>query len=861
EPLIVEPSEETCRRCPLEALNGRRWTACLPLRRKDEAFGLLAVCLEEPLQFDEEEIGLLKELAGDLSLAVQNIDIRRKHAEAVEELRENRAWLSTVLTSIADGVIAVDLEGKVTFLNHPAREMTGWDEQAHGRPLEEIFHIVNALTGEPAENPVRRVLREGVVVGLANHTMLISRDGTRRQIADSAAPIRKDDGSVSGVVLVFRDVTEEYNRRQALRESEQRFRLLYEQAPLGYQSLDEAGQVLAVNHAWIETTGLAEEDAIGRNFAELLAPQDRGRFQEAFEELKRAGELHGAEFRLVRPDDAEVIVAFDGRAARDAAGEFRGAHCILADVTARRHAEQAIRAARARLESILRAAPTGIGLVRDRVLLEVNDRVCEITGYGRQELLGRSTRMLYPSEREFEQVGRAYEPLSRGGVGAVETRWVRKDGTVIDVLLNAAGIDPSDPSAGVTFTVMDITDRKQAEQQRRHLEEQLRTAQKMEAVGRLAGGVAHDFRNQLTVITGYAELLLRDNPPGSATGDAVSEILEAAHRATTTTSQLLTLGRRQTLRPQVIDVNEVLRSLEGSLGRMLGEAVRLSSAAEATLPVLVDRALLEQALVNLAVNARDAMPTGGELRFEAGDVTLDSSSAATKALPPGRYVRIAVTDTGVGMDERTLRRAFEPFFTTKGVGEGTGLGLSMVYGFVQQSGGAIEVESQPGEGTTFVIHLPAASGRVSPASPEEVPTGRGRLPRGEETILVVEDEEALRQLIVRILRSCGYTVMEAGSAREALPLGEHFDGPIDLLLTDVVMPGMSGPELAGRLQAVRPEMAVLFVSGYVDKSVPHGQAVQAGLNALSKPFSPLDLARAVRNALDRRGGDGPKETL
>jgi signal transduction histidine kinase/CheY-like chemotaxis protein len=384
----------------------------------------------------------------------------------------------------------------------------------------------------------------------------------------------------------------------------------------------------------------------------------------------------------------------------------------------------------------------------------------------------------------------------------------------------------------------------------RQSEEQLRQAQKMEAVGRLAGGVAHDFNNVLSVILSYGALILQDLKPADPLRADVDEICKAASRAAGLTRQLLTFSRQQVIEPKVIDLGEVLTSMDKMLQRILGEDVELVSIAPKTSGrVKVDPSHIEQVILNLVVNARDAMPTGGKLTIETANVVLDETYALSH-LPAkaGPYVMMAVSDTGAGMDRETQTRIFEPFFTTKEHGKGTGLGLSTVFGIVQQSGGTIWVYSELGKGTTFKVYLPRVDAEVDVPKPQVAPPTL----HGTETILLVEDEEQVRTIVLSILRRQGYSVIPAQHAGEALLLCEQHPEAIDLLLTDVVMPQMSGPELAKRLASTRPEMKVLCMSGYTDDSIVRHGVLEGGVAFLQKPITPASLARRVREVLDGR---------
>jgi two-component system cell cycle sensor histidine kinase/response regulator CckA len=419
--------------------------------------------------------------------------------------------------------------------------------------------------------------------------------------------------------------------------------------------------------------------------------------------------------------------------------------------------------------------------------------------------------------------------------------------------------------------VADLTQRKQAEEENSQLaaeakkeqagrvraeialrktEEQFRQTQKMEAVGRLAGGIAHDFNNVLTVILSYSALILSEIKPDDAMRDSIEEIRKAGKRAAELTRQLLMFSRQQVLEPEVLDLNTLLTGMAKMLHRLVGEDVDLVSVADGPLGrIRADPGSIEQLVMNLVVNARDAMPTGGKLTIETANVVLDEAYAAEHlGVRPGRYVLISVSDTGTGMDKTTQARIFEPFFTTKEEGKGTGLGLSTVFGIVQQSGGSIWVDSELGKGATFKVYLPLVDAPVEVRRSPLAPT----LLRGGETILLVEDEEQVRDVTRGILKRQGYCVIEARNGSEALLACEKHSGGIDLLLTDVVMPKMSGPELARRLATVRPAMKILCMSGYMDDAVLRHGAMAAGIAFMQKPFTPDMLTTRIRDVLDTR---------
>jgi len=409
-------------------------------------------------------------------------------------------------------------------------------------------------------------------------------------------------------------------------------------------------------------------------------------------------------------------------------------------------------------------------------------------------------------------------------------------------------LDASGNVVGASKTARDLSSQRNAEEALRSTEEQLRQAQKMEAIGRLAGGIAHDFNNILSVILSYSDLILAElKPPDPLVGD-VSEVRKAALRAAELTSQLLVFSRQQVILPKVLDLNEVVASVDRMVVRILGEDIELVSLpAERLGRVLADRNNVEQVIMNLVVNARDAMPIGGKLTIETGNVHLDSEYAREHAgASPGPHVMLAVSDTGVGMDRATQARVFEPFFTTKEVGKGTGLGLSTVFGIAQQSGGSVWVYSELGKGTTFKVYFPSVDADLEATGPALAPAAL----RGTETILLVEDQEQVRAVACAILKRSGYRVLVAQHASEALLLCAAGSEPIHLLLTDVVMPNMSGAELARRAMSVRPGLKVLYMSGYTDDSVVRHGILDSEMAFLQKPFTPETLTRKVREVLN-----------
>jgi PAS domain S-box-containing protein len=521
---------------------------------------------------------------------------------------------------------------------------------------------------------------------------------------------------------------------------------------------------------------------------------------------------------------------------------IRHALVLHAEEVQRWHAEAALRASEERFRALVENSSDAL------LLINGGGRIAYLSPSSERHLGWRADQMvhrsifdfLHPSDRERAEK-RLAESLANPGTTILdEVRFHHADGSW-RVMEGVAVNRLADPAvAGIVVNARDITER-------RRLEEQLRHSQKMEAIGQLAGGVAHDFNNLLTAILGYCHLMLDEIPDGDSLRDDLLEIEEAGNRAASLTRQLLAFSRRQMLQPQVVDINTLVKQLARLLRRLINEDVELVTALAADLDrVTVDPASVEQILVNLALNARDAMPIGGRLTIETANVELDDTYAVTHvAMKPGPYVMLAVSDNGQGMDAATRARVFEPFFTTKEQGRGSGLGLATVYGIVKQSGGYIWVYSEPGHGTVFKTYLP----RTAPASDTpSLPAAAGEAV-GWETVLLVEDEDLVRVLAREVLRRHQYVVLEAHHGVEALKVAEHHPHDIHLLVTDVVMPQMSGRELAERLAIVRPSMKRLFMSGYTDHALVHDQ-VTRGFAFLQKPFTPDVFAQKVRSILD-----------
>lgn len=524
---------------------------------------------------------------------------------------------------------------------------------------------------------------------------------------------------------------------------------------------------------------------------------------------------------------------------------------LAKEVSVRRRAEEELRERQAELQSILRAAPVGIGMVIDRVILEANDTLCRMTGYNREELLGQGARMLYPTQEDFTHVGQEkYRDIAKSGIGTVETRWQRKDGSIIHILLSSAALDAADLSRGVTFMALDITEAKRAEQEKLKADAHLRHVQKMEALGTLAGGVAHDFNNILGIIIGYAEIASWRSEAQEGIKKNLEQVLKAAHRAKDLVRQILAFSRASEQEKKPVQISIIVKEALKMLRASLPATIEIRSRFADGSVIMGSPTEIHQVLMNLCTNSAHAMREhGGVLEVTVAGVRLETEAdAAPWGLRPGPYVELAVKDTGSGMDQATIERIFDPFFTTKGPGEGTGLGLAVVHGIVERHSGAVQVESEPGKGSCFRVLFPVIEER-QPAT-DAPPTAA--LPRGRERILVVDDEPLLAEVTQEILTGLGYRVDVETSPVEALKTLQS-RGPeaaFDLLITDMTMPHWTGADLVRELRSRQMDLPVILCTGFSDR-VDAQRAVELGMQGfLMKPVVAKNLAELVRQVLD-----------
>jgi PAS domain S-box-containing protein len=644
-----------------------------------------------------------------------------------------------------------------------------------------------------------------------------------------------------------------------LRQSNERFELAAAAVSSAiYDGALKHNRTLVWTRGITELAGypLGEVESTCEWWLERVHPEDRARVQAQFEAALAGGRDVTSEYRFRTRDGRYIDVLDRGHFVRDSTGGTVRVVGSMVDVSARKRADTVLRESEARHRAVLESAMDAIvGMNHEGRITEFNPAAEQMFGRARADVLGgdMASLLIPPSFREGHRRGLArYLETGQSAIldARVEVTGLRADGAEFPAELTVTRVRTGDPPAFNAY-IRDLTSHKRAESARASLESQLQQAQKMEAVGRLAGGVAHDFNNMLTVITGRAHMLLSRLRPGEPLHRDVELIQKTSQRAVALTSQLLAFSRKQVVQPRIVDLGALVAELAPMLQRMIGEDVELAvGPVEGSGRVKVDPGQMQQVLMNLAVNARDAMPGGGRVCVAIRDVEVDQSTALGQpGLAPGPYVTLEVSDTGTGMSAETAAHIFEPFFTTKEQGKGTGLGLSTVYGIVEQSRGHISVRSELGAGTTFTIHLPRVDEPVEPGpgAAEREPAPRRRTTA--RTVLVVDDEPEVRELAAEILRRVGYIVLEAGDGAAALEVAGGHEGEIHLLVTDMVMPGMSGRDLAERLHSLRTGLRVLYMSGYVQDASARAALASERSAFVGKPFTPQALTDRVRQLL------------
>ncbi|MBV8901985.1 MAG: PAS domain S-box protein [Verrucomicrobia bacterium] len=717
-----------------------------------------------------------------------------------------------------------------------------------------LFNLIPTDVGRPLSNLRYRLAYESLAAD-AERTLERLEPVEREVPGDDGRwylmrllPYRNVDGCICGVVLTFVDITERKAVEAALRQSEERYRALVTAGANAVWRMDGDGKELLALEGGILRPHHADHPPDRAWLLTYIHPEDRQSTLEAWLHAVATRSIYDHVHRCLSAEGEYRHAHSRAVPLLDAGGHVREWVGTTTDIDALKHAEAERHRREEWFGSLIQNASDLITVINGEGLVRFQSPSVERTlGYGPEDLLGRSIfEFLHPEDAPRVRAAIRWVRSHSAASMPVECRFYHRKGDWR--VLQAIGRKMPDGGSESLLAInsRDVTARKQ-------LEAQLHQAQKMEAFGQLAGGVAHDFNNLLSVIFGHAALLAPALATKESQAQSLAEIRGAAERAAALTRQLLAFSRQQVLEPKVVDLNAILVEAKAMLRRLIGEDVRLVTQLEPRLrPVKVDPGQIAQVIVNLAVNARDAMPRGGTLTLETRNV--DGGTPET-GVRPGRHVLLTVTDTGCGMSPEVQARAFEPFFTTKGEGKGTGLGLAVVHGIIQQSGGRIWLESRPGAGTRFQIYLPAVRGTAArPSGCQEVAV----LPvQGRETILLAEDEDAVREVTAQLLEAFGYQVLKASSGEEALRLADSQPGKIHLLMTDVVMPGMGGRELADLLRAREPQLKVLFQSGYTDDAVVRYGVVHAEVAFLQKPFTPQALAEKVRQALDQPQANVP----
>jgi two-component system cell cycle sensor histidine kinase/response regulator CckA len=785
----------------------------------------------------------------------------RKRAE--EALRESEERSRLIIEGVKDyAIFMLDTEGRIASWNEGAERLKGYQpDEVIGQHHSICYTAEDLAEGKPA-----RALQVAATEGrYEDELWMLCKDGSLFLANLIITALRDDEGRLRGFVDVTRDITELKRAEVALRASEELFRGLLELLPVGVYSCNQGGLIRNYNRRAVELWGRAPalndtEERFCGSFKMYwpdgtLIPRDHLPMAEV---LRTGVEMRGVEAILERPDLSRITVEVYITPLKDAEGKVTGAINCFQDITERKQAEVERDIERQLLKALIDQLPVGV-LVCDMEgrYIKTNQRVCEILGIGCDALEGMTVeevrQLVKATNTEGTPLTDAETPTlvalrTQRPADSAETIIRTPGGEVRRVQSNAAPIivDGGVPFGSVTV-ITDVTEQYA-------LQEQLRQSQKMESIGTLAGGVAHDFNNLLTVILGNTQLAFRGVQPGTLLQERLMEIEKAGTRASTLTRQLLAFSRRQRLESKTINLNETINDFMKMLRRVIGEDIEVRIQESVRLhPVFADPTQIEQVVMNLAVNARDAMPGGGNLTIETRNVELDEAYQREHPYAkPGRYAQMTVSDTGVGMDAETKERIFEPFFTTKGIGKGTGLGLSMVYGIVKQHGGLIEVESELGRGTSFHIYLPVDERAVEEEAQEVLPPLRG----GTETILVAEDEEALRALTRIILEELGYTVLLAKDGAEAVEVYEANREKVALLLFDIVMPRMGGREAYERISSLDGPVPVIFMTGYSAEIVQYEFVKQnmfieeAGAALMQKPYTIETLGRTVREMLD-----------
>ncbi len=778
----------------------------------------------------------------------ENVSEKKK---AERESREYELRLASIINFLPDATLAIDREGKIIAWNRAMEDMTGAGAEEmlgkgnyeyalpfYGKRRPLLIDFIFSWDKEH-EKLFSSISREGDI--LYKETTVPCVRGERRTLWGKASPLYDAEGKIVGAIESLRDVTDRNRSEEALRVSEEKYRTILEEMEEGYQEVDLAGNFTFFNESFRRIFGYTREELMGSSFRRYAAEEGiADQVYEAYNRMYRTGSpIKRLEWDILNKAGNRRTVEFSASLLRDSKGRRRGFRGIVRDVTERKTAEEFYRI-------IANSSPGGVYIIEDGRIHFVNPRIPMYSGYSEEELLGsRILNYVHPDDRE--SVRENARRMMRGEMASpYEYRIMDKSGKIKWLMETVVPISYRGRRA-VLGNNMDITEQKEVEAEKDRLREQLIKAQKMEAIGTLAGGIAHDFNNILGGIQGHVSLMNLETElePGHRYYERLKQIEDHVAMGSNLTRQLLGFARRGRYEMKSTNMNDVIEKTAAMFGRTKKEVLFCRNYENVPWIVEADRGQMEQVFMNLFVNAWQAMPGGGEITLTTENVLLNEDDARERLAEPGLYVKIAVTDTGTGMDEKTRARIFDPFFTTKGVGMGTGLGLSIVYGIIKGHGGFVHVDSTPGQGSTFSLFLPVSRKR----SDEEKPVSEG-LTKGTETILLVDDEPMVLGITRELLQCLGYQVLAVGDGQEAIAVyQERMDG-IDLVLLDMILPGISGEQVFDHLQRMNPAVRVILSSGYSIEGQAQ-QIMERGCRGfLQKPFKVEQLSHKIREVLD-----------
>jgi len=800
--------------------------------------------------------GLIKDPAGT-PLGFYSIvkDVTELH-KFQKVIRSNEERYKNILDSMEESYFEVDLKGKLKFFNNTVLRDLGYSseemelmsfrqltDEENSKKLFESFHSV-FLTGESIKGFEWTILKK---------------NGETIPVEGSVSLTRDSEGNPTGFRGVVRDISERKKSDEAIKDSTDKYRSILETMDESYFEEDLGGNFTFFNDSFVRDLGYTRDEIMGMSYRESLSPENIKKAQKIWGEIYSTGKpQHIENYEIIRKDGTVVVLDLYSSLLRDKKGEPVGFWGIGRDITEKLKSERALMESERRYRLIAENVHDVIWTMDlNNTLTYLSPSVYRVFGYKPEELVNirlvdrlqgeskeKILRIIEYTKNMISNQGSFDPHISR----TYEIEMKRKDGTLIVTEVTSSFIvSESGKITGILGITRDITERKKADEEKSRLESQLIQAQKMESVGRLAGGVAHDFNNMLSVIMGYVEMIKLNMSRIDPLYDDILEIEKAAMRSRDLTSQLLAFSRKQVISPKIINLNNQIDSIGKTLSRLIGEDLELKfNKADDLWTVKFDPSQIEQILINLSVNARDAMKNGGKLTIETMNVTIDDAYCRDNiGFVPGQFVELIISDNGTGIDKKSLPYIFEPFYTTKDIGQGTGLGLAMVYGIVKQNGGFINVYSEPDFGTTFRLYFPRCMDGVEIV---EIESDNHVLP-DSGFILLVEDDTMVRKMVTDMLEAIGYSVVASDNPLDAIRFCEQDCNSIDLVITDVIMPSMSGRDLREHLLNIIPDIKVLFMSGYTADVIVHHGVLEKGMYFLQKPFSMKDLSVKVREAL------------